>query len=113
MTEMTIKTADLLDLLTYAGELDLSIFAKKDKGGDYVVKFYEPYTNGFDETLFISNERWSEEWYAVGKGTCCLQHLMDTFVDMLKKKEKLKSQKRQEVLNKLTNEELELLGVVK
>jgi len=30
-----------------------------------------------------------------------------------KKKEKLKSQKRQEVLNKLTNEELELLGVVK
>jgi hypothetical protein len=110
---MTISTTDLLDLLTYAGELDLSIFAKKDKYGDYVVKFYEPYTNGFDETLFISNERWSEEWYAVGKGTCCLQYLMDTFVDMLKQKEeeKLKSQKRQEVLNKLTNEEKELLGV--
>jgi len=110
-----IKTRDLLDLLAYAGQLDLSIFAKKDKDGDYVVKFYELYTNGFDETLFISNERWSEEWYAVGKGTCCLQHLMDTFVDMLKQKEeeKLKAQKRQEVLNKLTTEELELLGVVK
>jgi hypothetical protein len=38
---------------------------------------------------------------------------MDTFVDMLskKKEEKLKAQKRQEVLAKLTDEEKELLGV--
>jgi hypothetical protein len=40
---------------------------------------------------------------------------MDTFVDMLKQKEeeKLKAQKRQELLARLTTEELELLGVVK
>jgi hypothetical protein len=41
--------------------------------------------------------------------------MMDTFVDMLKQKEeeKLKAQKRQEVLAKLTTEELELLGIMK
>jgi hypothetical protein len=109
---MTIKITDLLDLLAYAGELDLSIFVKKDEDGDYVVKFYELYTNKFDETLFISYERRNDEWYGVGKGTCSFRHLMDTFVDMLKKKEeKLKSQKRQELLNRLTDEEKELLGV--
>ena len=110
---MTIKTTDLLDLLAYAGELNLSFFVEKDKDGDYIVKFYEPYTNKFDETLFISYERRSEEWYGVGKGTCSFRHLMDTFVDMLKQKEeeKLKAQKRQELLARLTNEEKELLGV--
>jgi hypothetical protein len=40
---------------------------------------------------------------------------MDTFVDMLKQKEeeKLKSQKRQEVLAKLTDEELKYKEMVK
>ena len=105
---MTIKTTDLLELLAYAGELDLSIFVKQDKGGDYVVKFYELYTNNFAETLVINKE--GENDYG---GTCSFECLMDTFVDMLKKKEELKSQKRQELLNRLTDEELELLGVVK
>jgi hypothetical protein len=38
---------------------------------------------------------------------------MDTFVDMLKQKEeeKLKAQKRQEVLARLTDEERELLNL--
>ena len=109
---MIVSTTDLLELLAYAGELNLSFFVEKDKDGDYIVKFYEPYTNKFDETLFISYERRSEEWYGVGKGTCSFRHLMDTFVDMLKKKEeKLKAQKRQELLARLTNEEKELLGV--
>ena len=109
---MIVSTTDLLELLAYAGELNLSFFVEKDKDGDYIVKFYEPYTNKFDETLFISYERRNDEWYGVGKGTCSFRHLMDTFVDMLKKKEeKLKAQKRQELLARLTNEEKELLGV--
>ena len=111
--EMTIKikTTDLLDLLTYAGELDLSIFVKQDKDGDYIVKFYELYTNDFDERVVITEEGESD-W---NKGTHSFDSMMDTFVDMLsnKKEEKLKAQKRQEVLTRLTDEELELLGVVK
>jgi hypothetical protein len=110
-TEMTIKikTTDLLELLAKAGELDLSIFVKQDKNGDYVVKFYELYTNRFDETVIITKEC-ENDW---NNGTCSCEYLMDTFVDMLKQKEeeKLKAQKRQEVLNKLTDEELELLGL--
>ena len=104
-TKMTIKTTDLLDLLAYAGELDLSIFVKKDKDGDYVVKFYELYTNNFDEAIIINKEG-EVEW--CNGDTCSFEYLMDTFVDMLSK-----AQKRQELLNRLTDEELELLGVVK
>jgi hypothetical protein len=104
-----IKTTDLLELLTYAGELDLSIFVRQDEDGNYVVKFYELYTNKFAEHIIITKEG-ENDW---NKGTCSCEYLMDTFVDMLKQKEeeKLKSQKRQELLNKLTDEEKELLGV--
>ena len=106
---MTIKTTDLLELLAYAGELDLSIFVREDEEGNYVVKFYELYTNKFAEHIIINKEG-ENDW---NKGTCSCEYLMDTFVSMLKQKEeeKLKAQKRQEVLNRLTDEELELLGV--
>jgi len=108
---MIIKTTDLLDLLAYAGELDLSIFVRQDKDGDYVLKFYELYTNNFAETLVIKESK--NDWDWSNGATCSFEYLMDTFVDMLKQKEeeKLKSQKRQEVLAKLTDEELELLGL--
>ena len=111
---MTIKTTDLLDLLAYAGELDLSIFVKKDKDGDYVVKFYELYTNNFAETLVIHSGG-EVDGYRYSSGTCSFDYMMDTFVDMLseKKEEKFKAQKRQEALAKLTDEELELLGLMK
>ena len=106
---MTIKTTDLLELLAYAGELDLSIFVRQDEDGDYVLKFYELYTNNFDERVVINKEGESN-W---NKGTHSFDSMMDTFVDMLsnKKEEKLKSQKRQELLNRLTDEEKDLLGV--
>ena len=108
---MIIKTTDLLELLAYAGELDLSTFVREDEEGNYVVKFYELYTNKFAEHIIINKEG-ENDW---NKGTCSCEYLMDTFVSMLKQKEeeKLKSQKRQEVLAKLTDEELELLGIMK
>ena len=110
---MNVSTKDLLDLLAKAGELDLSIFVKQDKDGDYVVKFYELFTddNSNEQILVIQSP---VGWSQSSSGTCSFEYLMDTFVDMLsKKKEKLKSQKRQELLTRLTTEELELLGVVK
>jgi len=108
---MTIKITDLLELLTYAGELDLSIFVKQNKDGDYIVKFYELYTddNSNEQILFITTEG-ENDWCVSG---CSFEYLMDTFVGMLKQKEEeeLKAQKRQELLARLTNEEKELLGV--
>ena len=53
---MTIKTTDLLDLLAYAGQLDLSIFVREDEDGYYVLKFYELYTNDFDGRVVITEE---------------------------------------------------------
>jgi hypothetical protein len=108
---MIIKTTELLELLAKAGQLDLSTFVREDDDGDYIVKFYELYTNKFDETLVINKEG-QVEWCS---GDNTFDYLMDTFVDMLKQKEeeKLKAQKRQELLTRLTTEELELLGVVK
>ena len=81
---MTVSTTDLLELLAKAGELDLSIFVKKDKDGDYIVKFYEPYTNDFDESVSINKEG-KLEWLDSCSGTDSFKYLMDTFVDMLKK----------------------------
>jgi hypothetical protein len=106
---MTVSTTDLLELLAYAGQLDLSIFVRQDEDGDYIVKFYELYTNNFDERIVINKEGRSNR----DKSGCSFDYLMDTFVDMLseKKEKQLKSQKRQELLNKLTDEEKELLGV--
>ena len=106
---MTIKTTELLELLSKAGELDLSIFVKKDEDGDYFVKFYKLYTNNFVERVIITKEG-ETDW---NKGSCSFDYMMDTFVSMLKKKEeeRIKEQKRQEVLAKLTDEEKSLLGV--
>jgi hypothetical protein len=109
---MTVSTTDLLELLAYAGELDLSIFVKQDKDGNYVVKFYELYINNFAETLVIKKEG-ENDWDWRNGATCSFEYLMDTFVDMLSKKEqeKIKAEKRKEVLARLTDEEKELLGV--
>ena len=106
---MTMKTTNLLELFAKAGQLDLSIFVKEDEEGDYIVKFYELYTNNFAETLVIDKEGESD-FYSGGH----------TFVDMMgildgmlreKEQEKIKAEKRKEVLAKLTDEERELLGV--
>jgi len=99
MIEMTIKikTTDLLELLAYAGQLDLSIFVKQDKDGNYVVKFYELYTNNFDERVIITKEC-ENDW---NNGTCSCEYLMDTFVDMLKQKEQEKVKAKERKLKQL------------
>lgn len=109
---MTIKTTELLELLSKATQLGLSYDVKEDEDGDYKIRFYELYSNNFEETLVINNENTSEKWDYV-KATCSFDYLMDTFVSMLKQKEeeRIKEQKRQEVLAKLTDEEKSLLGV--
>jgi hypothetical protein len=112
---MIIKTTDLLELLAYAGELDLSIFVREDKDGDYVVKFYELYTNNFEERVVINKEGISCGMGGGEGGNQSFNDMVSILNGMLKQKEeeKLKAQKRQELLARLTTEELELLGVVK
>jgi hypothetical protein len=106
---MTMKTTDLLELFAKAGQLDLSTFVKQDEDGNYVVKFYELYTNNFNEVIIIDKEGESD-FYSGGH---TFDDMMGIFDGMLREKEqeKIKAEKRKEVLAKLTDEERELLGV--
>ena len=107
---MTIKVTELLKLFTKAEKLDLSVEVCEDKDGDYVVRIYEMFRlENFDETVFINQQgetNWDKRCYS-------FDYMMDVLDGMLeeKRQEKIKEQKRQELLARLTDEEKELLGV--
>ena len=107
---MTIKTTELLKLFTKAKQLNLSVEVREDKDGDYVVRIFEMFRpENFDETAFI-NQQGETNW---DKGCYSFDYMMDVLDAMLeeKRQEKIKEQKRQELLARLTDEEKELLGV--
>jgi len=106
---MTMKTTDLLELFAKAGQLNLSIFVKEDEEGDYIVKFYELYTNNFEVKIIIDKEGESDFY----SGGYTFDDMMGILDGMLREKEqeKIKAEKRKEVLAKLTDEEKELLNL--
>ena len=107
---MTIKVTELLKLLSKANQLDLSVEVREDKNGDYAVRIYEMFRpENFDEKVVITQKAESD-W---NKGTYCFDAMMDVLDEKLeeKRQEKIKAQKRKELLARLTDEEKELLGV--
>ena len=107
---MTIKATELLKLFSKAKQLDLSVEVREDKDGDYVVRIYEMFrSEGFDEKVVITQKAESD-W---NKGCYSFDTMMDILDEQLeeKRQEKIKEQKRQELLARLTDEEKELLGV--
>jgi cytochrome P450 len=107
---MTIKTTELLKLFSKAKQLDLSVEVCEDKDGDYVVSIYEMFRQeDFDEKIVIT-QNGENNW---NKGSYDFDAMMDWFDVMLeeKRQEKIKEQKRQELLARLTYEEKDLLGV--
>ena len=107
---MTIKVTELLKLFSKAKQLDLSVEVCEDKNGDYVVSIYEMFRpENFDEKVVITQKSESD-W---NKGTYCFDAMMDVLDKKLeeKRQEKIKEQKRQELLAKLTPEERELLNL--
>ena len=107
---MTIKVTELLKLLSKANQLDLSIVVREDKDDDYVIRIYEMFRpENFDEKAVITQKgesNWNKDGYS-------FDYMMDVLDGMLeeKRQEEIKEQKRQELIAKLTPEELELLGV--
>jgi len=107
---MTIKATELLKLFTKAKQLGLSVEVREDKDGDYVIRIFEMFRpENFDETVFINQQgetNWDKRCYS-------FDYMMDVLDGMLeeKRQEKIKEQKRQELLARLTDEEKELLGV--
>jgi hypothetical protein len=107
---MTIRATELLKLFSKAKQLDLSVEVREDKDGDYIVRIYEMFRpENFDETVFINQQgetNWDKRCYS-------FDYMMDVLDGMLeeKRQEKIKEQKRQELLARLTDFEKDLLGV--
>jgi hypothetical protein len=107
---MTIKATELLKLLSKADKLQLNVEVREGKDGDYVVRIYEMFRQeGFDEKVVIT-QKGESNW---NKGCYSFDCMMDVLDGMLEEKlqEEIKEQKRQELIDRLTDEEKELLGV--
>jgi hypothetical protein len=107
---MTIKATELLKLLSKTEKLDLTVGVCEDKDGDYVVRIYEMFSpRNFDEKMFIT-QKGESNW---NKGCYGFDAMMDVLDEKLEEQEqeKIKAQKRQELIARLTDEEKELLGV--
>jgi hypothetical protein len=107
---MTIKATEFLKLFTKAKQLDLSVEVCEDKDGDYVIRIYKMFRpEGFDEKVVIT-QKGESDW---NKGDYSFDFMMDVLDGALeeKRQEKIKEQKRQELLARLTDFEKDLLGV--
>jgi cytochrome P450 len=107
---MSIKATELLKLFSKAKQLDLSVEVREDKDGDYVVRIYEMFRQeNFDEKMFIT-QKGESNW---NKASYTIDGMMDVLDEMLeeKRQEKIKAEKRKELIARLTDEEKELLGV--
>ncbi len=107
---MTIKATELLQLFTKAKKLDLTVEVREDKDGDYAIRIYEMFRpEKFEEKVFI-DQNGGSSW---NKGSYSFDAMMDVLDGMLEEKllEEIESQKRKELIESLTPEQRELLGV--
>jgi hypothetical protein len=106
---MTIKATELLKLLTKAEKLDLSVKVREDKDGDYVIKITERWGDDFNAAAIIT-QKGESNW---NKGCYSFDAMMDILDEMLEQKEqeKIKAEKRKELIARLTDEEKELLNL--
>ena len=103
-----ITTTQLLDFLAKAHKVSSDVHVVKVNEGYKITVLADWYNDGhFDEQrTFITDEGRCSEYENF--------HIMDTDLNHLVKEEeerKIKRQKRQELLSRLTDEEKELLGV--
>ena len=107
---ITIKATELLKLFSKAKQLDLSVEVREDKDGDYAIRIYEMFRpEKFEEKVFI-DQNGGSSW---NKGSYSFDAMMDVLDGMLEEKllEEIKAQKRKELIESLTPEQRELLGV--
>jgi len=107
---MTIQTTELLQLFTKAKKLELSVEVREDNDGDYVIRIYEMFRpEKFEEKVFI-DQNGGSSW---NKGSYSFDAMMDVLDGMLEEKllEEIKARKRKELIESLTPEQRELLGV--
>jgi high-affinity Fe2+/Pb2+ permease len=107
---MTIQATELLKLFTKAEKLGLSVVVRENKDRDYVIRIFEMFRpENFDDKVVVT-QKGESNW---DKGAYSFDVMMDILDKTLEEKEqeKIKAQKRQELIARLTDEEKELLGV--
>ena len=112
---MALKATDLLELLTKANTLGYPYGIRATEGGDYIIRFTvdwydceDNFHDGTTEVLYIDRKG-----NVTDNGNYDFQTFIKLFNVELEKKEqeKIKEQKRKELIARLTPEEREILGV--
>jgi hypothetical protein len=107
---MTIQATELLQLFVKAEKLHLSVNVNEDKDGDYVVRIFQLFSpQNFDEYVVITQNN-ETDW---SKGYQSFYSVMDLLVEKLdeQEQERIKAEKRKELIARLTPEERELLDL--
>ena len=107
---MTIKTTELLKLLTKVEKLGFSVEVREDKAGDYEIRIFELYSpKNFDITLVIT-QTCEKTW---DKGEYYFDNAMERLDLKLEEQEqkRIKAEKRKELIARLTPEERKLLDL--
>ena len=107
---MFITATNLLELFTKADKLAVSYNIKQQNDG-FEIKLYHAWHENdyYHQTVFITNENEST-W---DKGDYDFSTMMNILDEMLEEQlqEQIKARKRQELIESLTPEQRELLGV--
>ena len=107
---MTIQTTELLQLLTTATKLRMSYKVCEDEDGDYVISFNEIFTNSYDTEKVIITKSGASTW---DKGDYNYESMMCVFNKRLEEQEqeRIKKEKRKELIATFTQEQRDLLGL--
>ena len=110
MTVQFIQTTDLLQLLTTATKLRMSYNVCEDADGDYVISFNEVFTNSYDTEKVIITQSGASTW---GKGDYNCESMLCIFNKRLEEQEqeRIKKEKRKELIATFTQEQRDLLGL--
>ena len=109
MTE-PIKATELLKLFTKAEKLDLSVVVCEDKDGDYQIRIYQMFQQEYFDEKVVITQKGESHW---NKCDYSFDAMMDVLDEKLEEQgqKKIKDQKRQELIARLTDEEKELLNL--
>lgn len=107
---MKLLATDILDVLIKADSAGVNYRISRDVG-DYVIKFTMKYdkTKCLEDTVVITKESESD-WNCTVYPLCKLIDFLDELLEK-QKQDRIKAEKRRDLITSLTEEQRELLGV--
>lgn len=111
---MTISSPDLLDFLNKVYQLSIKVDYMKNTEGYFIKLYYEWDSDNhfYHKTIFINNKgvsNWNTT-YIINETFDSMNDLLDMHIKRDEEK-KVKEYKRRQLIDRLTDEEKELLGL--